>query len=103
MPATSPLTLSLSRLHTILCELPVIGLLQVLSILEARTEEHVLVDATTHAVQVRSHGAFILYQWQQDSQGPLPVPRPVPPKAEEHALKTCLMALTLPVLGPNRP
>lgn len=65
-----------------------IGLLQVPGTLEAGAEEHVLVDTTTHAVQVWSHGAFMLHQWQKDSQGLLTVPRPVPPKAEERALRT---------------
>lgn len=74
-----------------------IGLLQVPRILEAGAEEHVLVDTTTHAVQIGCHGTFVLHQWQQHSQGFLPVPRPVPPKAEENGLKICLMALTHPV------
>lgn len=101
-PQPHPSAPSLSPLHGLSCELPVIGLLQVPSILEARAEEHVLVDTTTHAVQIRSHGALGPHQGQQDSQGFLSVPWPVPPKAEERALKTCLVALTHPVLGLNR-
>lgn len=86
-PQPHPASPPLSPLHGILCELPVIGLLQVSGILEARAEEHVLVDTTTHTVQIWGHRAFTLHQWQQDSQGFLTVPRPVPPEAEEHALK----------------
>lgn len=74
----------LSPVPALLCELPVIGLLQVPRILEARAEEHVLVDTTAHAVQIGCHGTFMLHQRQQHTQGFLPVPRPVPPKAEEN-------------------
>lgn len=68
---------------TWLYPLPVIGLLTMAGILEARAEEHVLVNATTHAVEVRCNGAPLLDQWQQHSQRFLPVPRPVPPKGGE--------------------
>lgn len=85
---TAPSLIPLAKPSThSLCVLPVIGLLQVPGSLEARAEEHVLVDSATHAVQIWCHGTFMLHQWQQHSQGFLPVPRPVPPKAVENGLK----------------
>ena len=96
MPTAPSSSCQLSPLSTRLSPLPVIGLLPVPSILEARAEEHVLVDTATHTVQVRRHGALTLYQWQQHSQCLLPVPRPVPPRGRGRQAGD-------PLYGPENP
>lgn len=58
---------------------PVAGLVSALLIREAGTDEHVLVDASAQAVDVRRHFAPRLHQRQDELQGLDPVTRLVPP------------------------
>lgn len=58
---------------------PVAGLVSALLVGETGADEHVLVDASAQAVDVRPHFASRLHQWQDELQGLGPVPRLVPP------------------------
>lgn len=60
------------------------GLVSLLSIGKAGINEHVLVDAATHAVQVRGCSLRLFNQWQEDRERLLTVTRLVPPANWSH-------------------
>lgn len=77
---------------------PVCAAVSALCVGEVRLQEHVLVDPSHQAVDVRGHLLLTLHQGQHNVQGLLPVARQVPPrlthmhrnttKAQRHSMQS---------------
>lgn len=68
---------------------PVKGLVSLLSISKARINEHVLVDAATHAVQVGRSPFRSFHQWQENRKRLLTIPWLIPPATNTQACTQC--------------